>query len=103
MLLEWVDCSPSRDHAAYIWARNAVLAMRERLGEPSKPWHALSMPLPTRRPDFAACQELAAAVVNASVPCPAPPCALGALQVGPSAHIPFCLLCDVLLSPPARC
>ncbi|KAL4451373.1 hypothetical protein ABPG77_009445 [Micractinium sp. CCAP 211/92] len=44
------------------------------------------------RPDFAACQELAAAVVNASVPCPAPPCALGARQPASAAHHEFVAL-----------
>lgn len=36
---------------------------------------------PTRRPDFGACQQLAAEVVAADAPCSAPPCALGTPQV----------------------
>ena len=35
---------------------------------------------PLRRPDWAACQELAAQVVNASATCARPPCALGVPQ-----------------------
>ncbi len=36
--------------------------------------------LSARRPDWAACQELAAQVVNASATCARPPCALGLPQ-----------------------
>lgn len=58
-------------------------------------WRRLSNLLPAFalcsvpcRPDFGACQQLAHAVVNASVPCSAPTCALGAPQV-PSLLLTF--------------
>lgn len=52
------------------------LAHRCCIAPPTRSCH----PIP-RRPDYAACQRLAAEVVAADVPCSAPPCALGTPQV----------------------
>lgn len=85
--------SPSAAASSAVWCRVPAPA-----GDQPSP--ALSAPSQHCRPDFAVCRELAAAVVNASVPCSTPPCALGTPQVGPACSLPRASVLAPARAPP---